>query len=65
MQEKHSHFITINAHSNAHFEYPFLPVFEVLSGKSEKSRLKKAYHKKLLLVHLWKRRCPVLFLGDR
>lgn len=54
MQEKHSHFITMNSHNNAHFEYPFLPVFDVLSGKSERKGQdqEKAYHKKLPWVYL-------------
>lgn len=42
MQEKHSHFITIKAQSKALFENPFLPVFAVDSGNSDKSRLKKS-----------------------
>ena len=59
MQEKHSHFITIKAQSKALFENPFLPVFAVDSGNSDKSRFKK---KLVIKLSLWCRseKCDVL-----
>ncbi len=43
MWTKHSHFITIKEQSKARLEKPGRPVFEVESGKSDKSILSKSF----------------------